>query len=103
VNDGKIIGLNVSTSKFELEINDEYVLRTFHVMVRGIRHIPSADVTLDSMHRSEEKATTDVLSVKLLVLRRLSLFKAHRCSFPAKNCFAKSQLLHALYAVHRVL
>ena len=76
------------------------VVEKFKSVVKDIKHVPTSSATLLGAPIGGERSIDEMLSVKLLELRRLSsrlsLLGAHDALFLLKNCFSIPKLTYTL-------
>ena len=98
--EGKKFGLVVNVAKCEVITDDDEVLQKFRDIAPDIRHVKTASALLLGAPIGGRQSVEDVLSAKLLELRRLStrvsLLNAHDALFLLKNCFSIPKLMYTL-------
>ena len=98
--EGVKLGLVVNVAKCEIITDEDAVITRFKTIAPDIKHVTSASAMLLGAPIGGRQSVDEVLSDKLLQLRRLSdrlsLLNAHDALFLLKNCFAIPKLTYTL-------
>ena len=100
VREGRNLGLQLNTAKCEVITSDVDVVSQFRDIAQDIFHVDPQSAVLLGAPIGGQSATDDVLSAKLIELRRLGerlkLLSAHDAFYLLKNCFSLPKLAYTL-------